>query len=195
MKRTHRPHPPKPEKTPQNKKKRVKKPLDRQTVWLRTLLVAYLALLVWLVLLKLSFSIPYRNCGINWIPFDFSNAANRRFSYLETAANIVVFMPLGGYLTMLGVRRKRIVPIGAGVSLFFELAQYAFNMGVADITDLLTNTAGTAIGFGGYLLLRRIFRKDPAKLDRTMTVLATVVTALSAAFFLWALAVEIVMGF
>ncbi len=171
--------------------KRPTKPRDKWKIWLIALFGIYVGLLVWLVLFKLDFYIPYRNRGINWIPFDLANAANRHFSYRETIANVIAFIPFGGYLAMLGVRKRWVVPIGTSLSLFFELTQYAFNMGIADVTDLITNTLGTAIGFGVYCLLCVIFRKHRVGLNRTLTILATTVTVPSAAFFVWALAVAL----
>ena len=48
----------------------------------------------------------------------------------------------------------------AAVSLGFEVLQFAFAMGASDVTDLIANTAGGALGLGLYALARRAFRSD-----------------------------------
>ena len=70
---------------------------------------------------------------------------------------------------------RRIAPV-AGVSLAFELLQYAFALGVSDITDLMGNTLGGVIGIALYEAVRWL-RKTREKANRTFTVLAAAASA------------------
>ena len=58
-------------------------------------------------------------------------------------------------------------------SFALETAQYAFAIGAADVTDLITNTAGAAVGVGFYGILSRIVR-DTDKLNRALNVIALI---------------------
>ncbi len=153
-------------------------------LWLHILFWIYAVLLVWLVLFKMDFFVPNRPRAINWIPFYYQ--FKQHTAYMEGAANLLAFVPLGLYLKMAGVFAKKIILGGAAVSLAFEVIQFAFAMGVSDITDLITNTLGTACGVGGYLLLRKC-SKNPAKLDKGLNIAASVLTGLAVVFFIWSL--------
>ncbi|MBQ1821632.1 MAG: VanZ family protein [Clostridia bacterium] len=157
----------------------------------RTLVLAiiYLVTLVWIVLFKTVE--PWRigeldrMRRINLIPFNYDTEAP--FHLSEVLLNVAVFVPFGVLLSMLGVRPALTVTLGAGFSLLMETLQYAFRVGASDVTDLITNTAGTALGVGAYLLLSRIV-KDRAKLRRAVVIVgfacAGVFFAFAAVLFL-----------
>ncbi len=157
---------------------------DKKQLWLALLLGIYALLLVWLVLFKMDFLLPHRPRSINLIPFYFQY--QQHTALMEGVANVLAFLPLGLYLSMMGVSAGKLLLGGATLSLAFELIQFAFAMGVTDITDLITNTAGTAAGVGLYLLLRK-HAKNPARLDTGVTITATVFTTLAMIFFIWSL--------
>ena len=106
----------------------------------------YLAVLVWLVIFKLSTSLsdlPQMR-QLNLIPF---------------AEPVVVFIRLGWYAVML-CRQFRFLPrlfLGIILSLIFETVQYIFAIGGSDITDILMNTLGTFLGIVTYMGLEKIF--------------------------------------
>ena len=87
---------------------------------------------------------------VNLIPFldlaaDFKNAC----------LNVLLFVPLGVLLPMLWGRfrsAKRTVLAGLAVSFAIEFSQI-FTFRTTDVNDLITNTAGAALGF---LLVRRL---------------------------------------
>ena len=66
----------------------------------------------------------------------------------EILYNGLVFLPFGLYLGMLQPRRSwwKNLLVMAGVSLAYETLQYLLAIGASDITDLLMNTAGGAVG-------------------------------------------------
>ena len=118
----------------------------RMKIWTWTVFALYLAWLVWAILFKfhLPGAGPLRTMrSIEWIPFA-PREIERRQTLEEMALNLIVFIPLGAYLTaLLPKGKRRWVPlIGLGASLMFEVLQYVFAIGAADVTDLIMNTAG-----------------------------------------------------
>lgn len=95
--------------------------------------------------------------NVNLTPFKYF------FSDRSSLPNVVLFIPLGVFLTTLWWRFRngwRAVGFGFGVSLTIELLQI-FTLRATDINDLMTNTLGTALGWGlGRLWLAR--RPAPA---------------------------------
>ena len=137
------------------------------------LAVIYGILLIWLVLFKLStvsqIADLYRARSVNFIPFYYDNETSSHLS--EVVWNIVIFLPAGLYLRMLNVKPLNTVLFAACFSLALEISQFTFSIGGADITDLITNTAGAAAGVGIYGLLSLTF-KNKAKLDKIISIIA-----------------------
>ena len=138
------------------------------------LLGIYLFFLLWLILFKLSFNLPqfltYSYSNVNLVPFStfsFENTTVLR----ETTYNFIVFFPFG---VLLNVNFKRLsfskkLGIIFLVSFLAELIQFLFGIGVADITDLITNTTGGLIGLWAYQLLNKHLSTN--KLDRLAIIL------------------------
>ena len=138
------------------------------------LLGIYLFFLLWLILFKLSFNLPqfltYSYSNVNLVPFStfsFENTTVLR----ETTYNLIVFFPFG---VLLNVNFKRLsfskkLGIIFLVSFLAELIQFLFGIGVADITDLITNTTGGLIGLWAYQLLNKHLSTN--KLDRLAIIL------------------------
>jgi len=140
----------------------------------------YCLLLVWIILFKLSFSIKDiteldKIRSINLIPFYYPYEVNSHFS--EVVENLLIFIPFGIYLKILNKDNKRIILYGFLFSLSLEISQFILKVGASDITDLLTNTLGTAIGVLGYCLLEKIF-KNKEKINKVLKILALIVTIL-----------------
>jgi glycopeptide antibiotics resistance protein len=136
----------------------------------KILFAAYLFLLAWLILFKVSFDIPtafaQQTRNINLIPF----ADDSRSSLREMAYNVVAFLPFG---LLLGVNLKRAtfwrkLALICGCSFAVETIQYLFGIGVSDITDLITNTAGGLIGLALYALGKNTL--DEELLDRVILI-------------------------
>ena len=85
--------------------------------------------------------------------------------------NVVIFIPFGTFLKMFDLPAGKIILSGFLFSFSMELLQFALAIGAGDITDLITNTAGTAAGVCIYLLMRKIFA-DKARTDRIIQVTA-----------------------
>jgi glycopeptide antibiotics resistance protein len=94
---------------------------------------------------------PYR---INLIPFRdqlwaLEGRVEPAVAVIELVANVLLFVPLGVALAARHPRASRwgIVGVAAAVSVGVEVAQAVMNTGrLADITDVLANTFGAAVG-------------------------------------------------
>ena len=140
------------------------------------LFALYCLVLLWIVLFKMAFSIEeilvlQSKRSVNWIPFSYG-ADVGHFHRKETVLNVLVFIPLGLYFGMFGLKPGKALALGLGISLGLELCQLLFAIGATDVTDLLTNTFGTALGLLLYALLRKLYR-DKQKADRFINTLAT----------------------
>ena len=60
---------------------------------------------------------------------------------------------------MMKIPRSKAILLGMILSLMLETLQFILAVGATDITDIITNTTGTAIGVVFYSLLRLVFKK------------------------------------
>ena len=82
--------------------------------------------------------------SLNWIPF-WGMMADIQNSIL----NVILFVPFGFFLPLLWKRFrsfKATVLLGLGTTLFIETVQI-FTFRATDINDIITNMAGTIIGY------------------------------------------------
>lgn len=81
---------------------------EKRITFTFVLLAVYLLALIWLILFKLQLSLPHMDEGriINLIPLrgSFGDAGATRFS--EIRVNILAFIPLGIYISMLKAPRS-----------------------------------------------------------------------------------------
>ena len=145
----------------------------------KILLGSYLALLVWIILFKLGFSLADldQQRSINLIPFHYDTET--AFHAKEVINNMLVFLPVGVYLKMLGVRTKHAALAGFAISLTFETLQFVLACGASDITDIITNTAGVLVGAVVYAALEHVVK--PRMLHLAVNALAAAATFLLAA--------------
>ena len=145
----------------------------------RALFVAYLLVLLWLVLFKLSVDIPsvlrHSIRSLNLIPFAHLSAGGVR----DLVSNIVVFIPFGVSLG-LNVKQATFRQKFACILIFslaVEIIQYILAIGITDTTDVLTNTFGGFLGLTFYEASRKYM--DSEKLDRFINVIGAIVFILS----------------
>ena len=141
--------------------------------------IVYLLLLVGVILFKLPFYSSELSDGIrviNLIPFRGSFDENGAFVIREVIQNIVIFIPLGIYVSML--KKETSVPTMILMIIVFssslEVLQFMFALGRSDITDIITNTLGGLIGIALYALLSNLFKNRTDKVVNTIAVVATV---------------------
>ena len=107
--------------------------------------------------------------SVNWIPFHEisaylfgTDAAVRAFGLGNILGNVLIFMPLGFYLSLL--HPKGTVLFHTALVMAFsaaaELLQYLFMVGASDIDDVILNTLGGLIGAGVFVLFQRLFRQN-----------------------------------
>ncbi len=78
----------------------------------------------------------------------------------ENILNVILFFPIGFFMRAFLGRDKFMtaMSIGLCLSVLIEIAQLLFRKGLFEFDDLFHNCAGCALGFGTYLVLRRIIR-------------------------------------
>ncbi len=139
----------------------------------RTLFVAYLLILLWLVLFKFSYDPfavirDYQTRSLNVIPFKYGRNS-------EMIANIVAFIPFG---VMLGVNFKQVaarykLAVIFAFSLAVEIIQHTFAIGATDITDLIMNTLGGFVGLAVYIADSK--QTSDRYLDRGILIAGTLI--------------------
>lgn len=148
-----------------------------------TLLIIYLVILSWIILFKLSFSFSDLDHirQINLIPFGGSVLINGEIDFDEIINNIIVFIPVGVYFSLLMGKKNTLKVIGSvlGISLIYEIIQFIFAIGASDITDLINNTLGGIIGIL-FVYVLSIALKD--KTHKILNRIAMVCTVLVIAF-------------
>ena len=150
------------------------------------LLAVYLFALTWIIVFKMQFSFQglpdFRE--INLIPFAGSANVNNQIDFNEIIYNVLAFIPLGIYISMLKPNwsfLKKIAVI-AGVSLLFEGLQFIFAIGASDITDFMGNTLGGIIGVGVNIVFCKLFS---TKANKILNVLASIGTICIVALLLF----------
>ncbi|WP_132051748.1 VanZ family protein [Pseudocnuella soli] len=141
------------------------------------LLVIYLAILCWILLLKLGVRFSYMHeWSFNLIPFSKADIG-------EMVLNVLAFVPLGIYTAMLFVRWHwgKILLFCCGFSVLVESIQFVLAIGAFDITDIITNTTGGLIGLALFYAMKKAFG-NRGKAQQFINVLATIVTAMLVLF-------------
>ena len=100
---------------------------------------------------------PFR---INLVPFaNITDYPDIRSIKLNIIGNTAMFIPIGiiwpSVFRELNTHKKAIAA-GIGFSLIIELLQLPFIDRVSDIDDLLLNSVGYLVGYGIYLLCKRV---------------------------------------
>lgn len=154
------------------------------------LFLVYMFLLVWLVLFKLQTNVHDlgRLRSINLIPYQGSMVVNGKIALDEIIYNVVVFMPLGIYISMLKPGWSffiKVVPALAG-SLIFEALQYIFAIGASDITDVIGNTLGGLLGVCVYQVLKRCLKEKTDFVINILALIATISSVMLLAVILFA---------
>ncbi|PGS54212.1 VanZ family protein [Bacillus sp. AFS041924] len=142
------------------------------------LFIIYFLALNWLVLFKLqlSFNQIDRVRIINMIPLNGS-------VFSEVYNNIRIFVPFGIYICMLKSNwsvMKKLLSI-FGLTLAFETLQFVLAIGRSDITDILANTVGGAIGIGIYEFFFKILKH---RTNKFINIFALVLTSCALLFII-----------
>lgn len=148
----------------------------------RVVIVVVFALYVVFALKLLLFSrAPGSERSINLVPFATISqylvsgpSGVRRFAFGNVAGNVLLFVPLGAYASVLTRwTAARAMLVVASASVAVEIVQGVFALGASDIDDVILNCLG---GFVGILLvlLARVVLKDSGRV-RAVVAAASVV--------------------
>lgn len=125
----------------------------------RTLFIIYLIGLSWIIVFKLGVPFVYgwHTTYVNLVPFKRPQALEGDTNITEMLLNVLAFIPFGVYTAILYKKHGWGVQVCwfFCVSLLYETSQYVLKCGMSDITDVINNTLGGAIG----LLLYKTFEK------------------------------------
>ncbi|WP_228065010.1 VanZ family protein [Streptococcus cuniculi] len=148
----------------------------------------YLLFLTWIILFKLdvfsTLQMAYNQemeRSINLIPFAGTAVYNGVLDYQEIGLNVLCFIPFGIYMEMLDKKATwfKNLAVMLTVSIVYEALQYTFQIGVADITDVLANGFGGAIGINIMYILTSIWHdKAYERVNQLALVLTIIVAAL-----------------
>lgn len=159
-----------------------------ETVFLYGVFICYILFLIKLLFLsRVSLSELFDSertlvRSINIIPFHSimeymsgRTASLKEFAFSNVVGNILILVPLGIYLPLLkkdkGLKTNLLIIFT--VSLFIEVIQCIFGIGVLDIDDIILNCLGGLIGILGYKLLLLIV--DDKKARTVITILSSIV--------------------
>ncbi|WP_186430386.1 VanZ family protein [Clostridium sp. BSD9I1] len=155
-----------------NKRERIKR------VFLYGVFICYILLLIKILFLSRISHLEQRS--INLIPFysimeyvSGSSANIKAFAFGNVVGNIVIFIPLGTYLSLLKNDKRVITNLLFIfiVSLLVEIIQGILGIGASDIDDIILNCLGGLIGILGYKLLLLILRNEK-KVHNVITILS-----------------------
>lgn len=103
---------------------------------------------------------------INLIPFvNLLNYEILKEMLINVIGNTAMFIPIGVIWPVVFKKLDKpakVLGAGAGFSLCIEILQLPFFDRVTDIDDLILNTAGFAIGYGIYLLVKAVKNRADA---------------------------------
>jgi glycopeptide antibiotics resistance protein len=123
---------------------------------------------------------------INLIPLLGSFDDNGVIRFSEIRANILAFIPLGIYICILKPKWssvKNIITM-VGLTFAYEIIQFIFAIGRADITDVISNTIGGIIGIGLYALLYKVLKSRTNKVINVLSAVFTILAMLLIALLL-----------
>jgi glycopeptide antibiotics resistance protein len=142
---------------------------EKIRIGLYILFIMYLCLMIWEVFVG-----PYRSySGVrryNLYPFKtvmefILNSAKYTFQaiFINLVANIITFIPLGFFISLLFRRFFKLINIVLcclSIIICIEVAQFILNVGVLDIDDIILNTIGCVLGFMVYKAVKSYFNKS-----------------------------------
>lgn len=160
-----------------------------KTAFLFGVFICYILLLIKIFFLsRISllelFNSPRTLFGsINLIPFysitEYITASSmniKRFAFSNVVGNIVIFIPLGVYLSLFKKDNRAITNLLFifMVSLFVEIIQGLLGIGISDIDDVILNCLGGWLGILGYKFSFFILR-DEKTVHTAITIISAII--------------------
>lgn len=98
--------------------------------------------------------VPLRHQWRTFKSLDPKDPRDEKHYLINLVGNVVLFIPFPFLLFSFGYKHEKRIPlIALFVSVFIEVVQYLFVIGVADIDDVILNVTGACMGF---LLLKSL---------------------------------------
>ena len=125
---------------------------------------------------------------INFIPFFTISEQLSQLQVTMTVANLLIniflLVPLGLYLPVLWGKKKIIIYfcLIVIISLFVEVVQFIFDLGAADIDDIILNSFGGFLGLMSYKILFTLFKQEYKV--RIFTAIISAITGILVIIFL-----------
>ena len=132
-----------------------------------------LFLILWLGVISGSTLVPVG--GVEQVPSFFCVLCGHG-AVADILLNVALFLPLGLALSADGWRPLRALTLGAAFSLAIEIAQFAIPGRDPSLSDVLSNTLGTALGIGLVRSARVWWRPGP-RLANALAIAAAVAAA------------------
>lgn len=120
--------------------------------------------------------------SLNLVPFQtfrtfasMLSSGNFLWAVSNIAGNALIFLPYGYLLSLLGKKKYaplKIILTAAALSILFEILQYRFYLGSADVDDVILNVLGTGLGILCFRMISAIFRRKPLGLYKASILLA-----------------------
>jgi glycopeptide antibiotics resistance protein len=85
------------------------------------------------------------------------------YALWNIAANTVCFIPFGFILPLISLKRTGVIMTtlwGMLFSIVIEFLQYAFNLGLFDVDDIILNTVGVLLGYIFIYIILKIRHKN-----------------------------------
>lgn len=144
--------------------------------WARLLFVFYLLILLRITVFRTGWLTNERFEGtLVLIPFQSVSSHLLRGNVLYLiylfVGNLIWFVPLGAYLRWCGVRFWFAALCGFLLSLCIETWQFILSTGFSDTEDLILNTVGTMLGYGGMTIMqnRKTAKSEAANAIASLT--------------------------
>lgn len=142
---------------------------------LKILFVIYIIAMTWIIVFKMSLPFNVHEIvgvrSLNLVPFKGTGHIEEAFD------NIIIFIPLGIYISVLckkwSFEKKLMACIS--MSLLYEISQFIFAIGRTDITDILMNSLGGISGIGLYIIIKKVLKKEQ-HITLFVTICATLAT-------------------
>lgn len=112
-------------------------------------LISYCFFILWITVLNRNTTVSKYELGLFWGLRKFlNNEPNGYTVFVQYINNILFFIPFGFlFCESFGLKLKQILIAGLIASACVEITQYITARGLTEIDDVISNTAGTGIGF------------------------------------------------
>lgn len=139
----------------------------RKNIILCGIIILYFLLIIWIFLLKATVSFDYPRIisvrGINLIPFFDNNRffifTIRRLGYIRLMS-VMAYSPMGLFVSELLKNRRIIISVllATLLSVFIEIIQWIFSVGICDINSMICGFIGALIGSLVFFIIRKKYK-------------------------------------